>query len=50
MRFLFLLLSFAVRIFATNYEGEIYTWGYGELIKNVLDSIHLLMEASLPNI
>ncbi len=46
MRFLFLLLSFAVSLFATNYEGEIYTWGYGELIKNVLDSIHMLVNAS----
>ena len=46
MRFLFLLLSFAVSLFATNYEGEIYTWGYGELIKNVLDSIHMLVNGS----
>ncbi len=31
MRLLFLLLSLAVSLFATDYDGEIYTWGYGEL-------------------
>ena len=46
MRFLFLLLSLSISLFATNYEGEIYTWGYGELIKNVLDSIHMLVNGS----
>ena len=46
MRLLFLLLSLSVSLFATDYDGEIYTWGYSELIKNVLDSIHMLVNGN----
>jgi len=42
-----LLLLFSLLItssFATNVNGEIITWGYGELIKNVFDSIQMLIK------
>ena len=42
-----LFLLFALLItssFATNVNGEIITWGYGELIKNVFDSIQMLIK------
>jgi conjugal transfer mating pair stabilization protein TraG len=31
-------------LFATDYNGEIFTWGYGDIIKNILDSIRMLVD------
>jgi len=41
---LLLIILFSSFAFATSYQGEIYTWGYGDLIKNVLDSIRMLVQ------
>jgi len=43
MRLFLLFLIFTKLLFATSYNGEIFTWGYGELIKNILDSIRMIV-------
>jgi conjugal transfer mating pair stabilization protein TraG len=43
MRLIFLFLFLASSLIATDYNGEIYTWGYAETIKNILDSIRMLV-------
>ena len=37
-----IIFLFPVAGFSANYNGTIITWGYGELIKNILDGIAFL--------
>jgi len=43
MRLFFLFALLITSSFAANVNGEIITWGYGELIKKVFDSIQMLI-------
>jgi len=43
LRLLF-FLSFPAFVFATSYQGEIFTWGYGELLKDILEAIRALVD------
>ena len=41
------LLSFFILpsvVFGADYQGTIYTWGYGDLIKNMLEGIRALVD------
>jgi len=40
----FFSLFFSSLLFGASYEGEIFTWGYGELIKNILEAIRALVD------
>jgi len=41
--FLILLPLFSL---AASYQGEIFIWGYGELIKDILEAIRALVDSS----
>ncbi len=40
----FFLFLFPVLSFAASYQGEIFTWGYGELLKEILEAIRALVD------
>ncbi len=46
MRIVFLLFFFLQFLLGADYNGEIYTWGYGELLKNILDAIRALVDGN----